>query len=89
MSGAAEQLLSLALSFDRAAGDETLPRQQRLAFARQANCFRILARLSAKEPGTHLRACELSGPLQTRDAGFTAFRLDLLLCHYRPEALSS
>ena len=79
--GAAKRLSFLATSFDRAAGDETVPLHQRVEFARRANWLRIDARLTqmgSEGPATGMIAAA-SRPL---DVVLSSFKLDLLLRHY-------
>ena len=85
MSRSAEDLSRLADCFDKAAGDETVPPNQRMEFARKANWLRVLARLAA----TGARRCEGLAPALTAlaaslrpDAQLSSFKLDLLLRHY-------
>lgn len=89
MSQAVEHHSRLADCFDQAAGDETVPLNQRMEFARKANWLRILARLAAtgsgrcKEPAPGLTALAAS---LSPDAQLSSFKLDLLLRHYGREA---
>ena len=75
----------LADCFDKAAGDETLPLNQRIEFIKKANWLRILARLAAtgagtcKEPPSELTALAES---LSPDAQLSSFKLNLLLRHY-------
>jgi hypothetical protein len=48
MALTAEQHAQLATAYEKAAADGLAPPQQRAAFARKANWFRILARLAEK-----------------------------------------
>jgi len=75
----------LAICFENAANDETLPLDQRVEFARKANWLRILARLASTEPVR----CQKAAPELTAlaaalppDAQLSSFKLDLLLRHY-------
>ena len=79
--GAAERLSFLAMSFDRAAGDETVPLHQRVAFARRANWLRIDARLT--QIGSEgLAAGMIAAASRPLDALLSSFKLALLLRHY-------
>jgi len=75
----------LAICFENAANDETLPLDQRVEFARKANWLRVVARLGAKEPErcheTSLELTALAASLPP-DARLSSFKLDLLLRHY-------
>jgi hypothetical protein len=44
-----EQHSQIATAYEKASADEMVPRQQREAFARKANWFRMLARIAAKK----------------------------------------
>jgi hypothetical protein len=82
--GAAERLSFLAMSFDRAAGDETVPLHQRLEFARRANWLRIDARLT--QMGSEgLVTDMIAAASRPLDALLSSFKLDLLLRHYRTQ----
>jgi hypothetical protein len=48
MALTAEQHAQLASAYDKAAGDCLIPPEQQTAFARKANWYRVLARLSEK-----------------------------------------
>ena len=74
MSQSSNRLSTLAIGFDRAAGDKTLPRYERLRFAKEANWLRMLARLSATERQTIA--------LHVIEQRIASFRIDLLLSHY-------
>jgi hypothetical protein len=79
----------LAECFDKAAGDETLPLNQRIEFTKKANWLRILARLATtgagtcKEPPSELTALAVS---LSPDAQLSSFKLNLLLRHYERHA---
>ena len=76
MNVEANRLTRAALRLDKAAGDDTLPSQQRARFVKEANWLRILARISVKnetQPDSHITD------------QMTPFELDLLLCHYGSE----
>jgi hypothetical protein len=60
---------------DKAAGDDTLPSQQRARFVKEANWLRILARISVNN--------QTQADSLVTDQ--TPFGLDLLLCHYGSE----
>ena len=79
--GAAERLSFLAMSFDRAAGDETVPLHQRVEFARRANWLRIDARLTQMGNGG-LATGMIAAASRPFDALLSSFKLDLLLRHY-------
>ena len=90
--GAAERLSFLAMSFERAADDETVPLDQRAEFARRANCLRIDARLT--EMGSAGLATGMidatSRPVDVLLSSFklallSSFKLALLLRHYKQE----
>jgi hypothetical protein len=80
--GAAERLSFLATSFDRAAGDETVPLHQRVEFARRANWLRIDARLT--QMGSEGLAAGMTAAV-SRPVGalLSSFKLALLLRHYK------
>jgi hypothetical protein len=79
--GAAEPLSFLAMSFDRAAGDETVPLHQRVEFARRANWLRIDARLT--QMGSEgLATGMIAAASRPLDALSSSFKLALLLRHY-------
>jgi hypothetical protein len=79
--GAVERLSFLAMSFDKAAGDETVPLHQRVEFARRANWLRIVARLT--QVGSEgLAAGMIAAASRPPDALLSSFKLDLLLRHY-------
>jgi len=44
-----EQRLQIAMVYEKAAADTMVPPQQRAAFARKADWFRMLARIGAKK----------------------------------------
>jgi hypothetical protein len=44
-----EQNSQIAVTYETAANDEGLPMQQRRAFAKKANWFRMVARVAAKK----------------------------------------
>jgi hypothetical protein len=44
-----EQHSQIAVTYESAANDESLPMQQRRAFAKKANWFRMVARVAAKK----------------------------------------
>jgi hypothetical protein len=48
MALTAEQHAQLASAYDEAAGDYLIPPEQQTAFARKANWYRVLARLSER-----------------------------------------
>jgi hypothetical protein len=48
MALTAEEHAQLAAAYEKAAGDCLIPLEQQAAFARKANCVRILARLAEK-----------------------------------------
>jgi hypothetical protein len=48
MALTAEEHVQLAAAYEKAAGDCLIPLEQQAAFARKANCVRILARLAEK-----------------------------------------
>ena len=80
-AGAVERLSFLAMSFDRAAGDETVPLHQRVEFARRANWLRIDARLTQMGSGGLARGT-IAAASRPFDALLSSFKLDLLLRHY-------
>jgi hypothetical protein len=49
MTLTAEQHSQIATAYEKAAGDHMVPPQQRSAFTRKANWFRMLARIAAKK----------------------------------------
>ena len=80
-----EQHSLLAASLDKAAGDQTVPLDQRVEFARWANWFRILGRLAAKAPAGHPgRVLETNAPAARLppSSHLSSFKRDLLLRHY-------
>ena len=69
MALTAEQHAQLALAYDKMAGDCLIPPERQTAFARKANWYRVLARLSEKnERATHQVTTppELLKPKQSR-----------------------
>ena len=60
----AEQHSRIAASYERAAADESLPTQQRAAFARKADWFRLLARIGAKKEEAVAASRRNDPPLQ-------------------------
>jgi hypothetical protein len=81
MGQALEHRSRLAICFENAADDETLPLHQRAEFARKANWLRVIARLAAKEPAQ----CQEIAPELTAlakslptDARLSSFKVDLL-----------
>ena len=55
MAFTAKQHSQIALVYEKAAHDEKVPRQQRAAFARKANWFRMRARIAAKKEAAGAR----------------------------------
>ena len=51
----AEQYAQLAAAHEKAAGDHLIPLEQKTAFARKANWFRILARLQKRTSRRHVK----------------------------------
>jgi hypothetical protein len=79
--GAAKQLSFLATSFDRAAGDDTVPLRLRVEFARKANWLRIDARL--RQMGSEgLATGMIAAASRPHDALLSSFKLELLLRHF-------
>ena len=70
------RLTRAASRLDKAAGDDSLPSQQRARFVKEANWLRILARISVKNQTQ-------ADSLVTDPT--TLFGLDLLLCHFGSE----
>ena len=75
----------LADCFDNAAGDETVPLNQRIEFTKKANWLRILARLAATGAGGFKEAppeLTLLAASLSVDGQLSSFKLNLLLSHY-------
>jgi hypothetical protein len=66
MALTAEQHAQLASAYDKAAGDCLIPPEQQTAFARKANWYRVLVRLSEKNEGLVTTPPELLKPKQSR-----------------------
>ena len=69
MALTAEQHAQLASTYDKAAGDGLISPEQQAAFARKANWYRVLARLSEKNESATDPATmppELLKPIQSR-----------------------
>ena len=79
--GTAERLSFLAMSFDSAAGDDTLPLHRRVEFARRANWLRIDARLT-QTGNEGLATGMIAAASRPLDALLSSFKLELLLRHY-------
>jgi hypothetical protein len=67
----AEQHSRIAASYERAAADESLPTQQRAAFARKADWFRLLARIGAKKEEAVAASRRNDPPLQAASSKLT------------------
>jgi hypothetical protein len=72
-----EQHAQIAVTYDAAANDESLPMQQRRAFAKKANWFRMVARVAAKkQEAAAFSGCSNFAPAelsQPRKRPFKAF----------------